>query len=146
MAPVRASAGTHRASVTYGRILVPLDGSVACEHCVGEACLLLRPRGVVDALVALEVPLGLPLETPLPDEEHLARETLARARAIGQSYGVRVRTRIVRTRAAGESIVSETVETGADAVLVPMQRGGRLDSVSEFVLRHAPCRVLVAAL
>jgi nucleotide-binding universal stress UspA family protein len=127
------------------RIFVPIEPGEDCERLVAEATLLAGAHDGVVAVAPLEVPLELPLDTPLPDEEAAVHAALARARATGLAHGVEVRTRIVRTRAAGQSILDEARAARADVIVVGMHRSQRLGRVEEFVMRHAPCRVLVAA-
>ena len=73
--------------------------------------------------------------------------------AIGESYGVRVIPRIVRARKAGRAIVDEAIRRGSEIIVMGGPRRVRLragrrqifgDTV-DFVLKHAPCRVMVAA-
>ena len=99
------------------------------------------------------MPLELPLDAYLPDEVAEANEQLDEARAIGESYGVSVTTRLVRARNAGRAIVDEAHRRGAEIIVmggprrVRLQTGKRAifgDTV-DFVLKHAPCRVMVAA-
>jgi nucleotide-binding universal stress UspA family protein len=127
-------------------LFVCLDPSDMPGHCVAKACLLARNGELVVAVVPLEVPLQLPLETPLPEAEQPAHEALERARAIALAYDVDLRARVVRTRSAGEAFVEEAERERADAIVVPMRRGARPGAATEYVLRHAACRVLVAAL
>jgi nucleotide-binding universal stress UspA family protein len=127
------------------RILVPIEPLDRDGRTVAEACLLAAPGGRVVVLAAIEVPLELPLDAPLPDDARRAHDALPRALAVALVYGVAVRTRLVRTRAAGEAVVDEAERTGASLIVVHMQRARRLDETAEFVLRHARCRVLVAA-
>ena len=56
-------------------------------------------------MTVIEVSLELPLDAELPDEEARAHRELREARAIGDSYGVPVRERLVRARSAGPAIV-----------------------------------------
>jgi nucleotide-binding universal stress UspA family protein len=98
------------------------------------------------------VPLDLPLDAVLAEDVEEANAQLDEARAIGDSYGVRVTGRIARTRNIGREIVDEAVRRGSEVIImagprrVRLQRGRRQifgDSV-DFVLRNAPCRVMVA--
>jgi nucleotide-binding universal stress UspA family protein len=117
------------------------------------ACrLAAERRASIVALTAIQVPLDLPLDTLLPDDLDEANAQLDEARAIGESYGVRVTGRIARTRNIGRAIVDEATRRGSEVIVmagprrVRLQRGRRQifgDSV-DFVLRHAPCRVMVA--
>ena len=88
----------------------------------------------------------------MPDDVQEANAQLDEARAIGESYGVRVTGRIARTRNIGRAIVDEATRRDSEVIVmagprrVRLQRGRRQifgDSV-DFVLRHAPCRVMVA--
>jgi APA family basic amino acid/polyamine antiporter len=109
------------------------------------------------------VPMALPLEARLPDGQlERAREALARAKAVGEEYeGVEVATATVRARRAGQAIVDEARRRGVEAIVLaaePPSRirgGGRLGGsgalddyvgdVTKYVLRKAPCRVILTA-
>jgi len=104
-------------------------------------------------VTVVEVPLELPLDAYLPDEIAAADRELDEARAIGESYGVRVIERIVRARNAGRAIVDEAARRNSEIIVMGGPRRVRLaagrraifgDTV-DFVLKHAPCRVMVAA-
>jgi len=86
------------------------------------------------------------------EEEAQARRLLEDARAIAGSYGVRVRGRVVRARRPGEAIVAEVEALQADLVVLraaTKQRpeGGAplFGKTVDYILKHASCRVLVAA-
>jgi APA family basic amino acid/polyamine antiporter len=95
------------------------------------------------------VPLELPLDARLPEEELQADEALDRARAIGELYGVDVRGRLVRARSAGRAIVDEAEHRFTEIIVMgaPRTSGRRgvFSDTVDFVLKHAPCRVMVAA-
>jgi nucleotide-binding universal stress UspA family protein len=99
------------------------------------------------------VPLELPLDAYLPEDVAEANRHLDEARAIGDLYGVDVITRIVRARNSGRAVVDEAVRRGAEIIVMGGPRRVRLaagrraifgDTV-DFVLKHAPVRVMVAA-
>jgi APA family basic amino acid/polyamine antiporter len=110
------------------------------------------------------VPLALSLEAPVPPDQIAAAERrLARARAIGEEYeGVRVSTKFVRGRDAGEAIVAEARAQGVEAIIMAVEeptqiKGGALfggkESLREMfvgettrhVVNKAPCRVILTA-
>ncbi len=65
------------------------------------ACrLAAERRASIVAVTVIEVPLELPLDAVLPDQVEEANRLLDEARAIGESYGVKVIGRIVRARHA----------------------------------------------
>ena len=154
-------AETVRAPVEYGlaaalefrSILVPIAPGYASDEAMDFACrLAAERRASIVAFTAIQVPLDMPLDAELPDDVHEANEQLDEARAIGESYGVRVVGRIARTRNIGRAIVDEAVRRESEIIVmagprrVELQRGRRqiFGDAVDFVLRHAPCRVMVA--
>jgi basic amino acid/polyamine antiporter, APA family len=139
--------------VAYRRIVVPLaldDDSDVSISLAAE--LAAEARASITAVVVIEVPAELPLAAHMKDEEAAAGTALERARAISAGYGVRLRARVIRSRARGEAIVTEADAVGADLIVVRAPRTGRLGGHAplfgktvDYVLRHASCRVLVAA-
>ena len=152
---------TLRAPVEFGpaavlefrSILVPIAPGYPSDEAMDFACrLAAERRASIVAFTAIQVPLDLPLDAELPEEVHEANEQLDEARAIGDSYGVRVIGRLARTRNIGRAIVDEAIRRQSEIIVMAGPRRVRLqtgrrqifgDSV-DFVLRHAPCRVMVA--
>jgi basic amino acid/polyamine antiporter, APA family len=152
---------TIRAPVEFGpaavlefrSILVPIAPGYASDEAMDFACrLAAERRASIVALTAIEVPLELALDAELPDDVREANAQLDEARAIGDSYGVTVIGRIARTRNIGRAIVDEAVRRSSEIIVmagprrVRLQRGRRqiFGDAVDFVLRHAPCRVMVA--
>jgi hypothetical protein len=99
-------------------------------------------------VTAIEVPLDRPLEEVDTQAERRANKLLDRARAIGELYGVRVVTRVERTRNAGAAFVQEAVSRQAEIIVLEASRrprGAIFERQVDFVLKHAPCRVMIAA-
>src|SRR5712691_4223279 len=153
-ATVRAPVVIMAAELEYRSILVPVAPGYPSDEAMDVACRLARERGSrIVAMTVIEVPLDLPLDADLPDQVREANEQLDEARAIGNSYGVNVVSRIVRARNSGRAIVDEAVRRGAEIIVMGGPRRVKLaagrraifgDTV-DFVLKHAPVRVLVAA-
>ena len=151
---VRAPIVISAAELEYSNILVPVAAGYPSDEAMDLACRLARERrSRIVAMTVVTVPLELPLDAYLPDEVNEANEQLDEARAIGESYGVPVSTRIVRGRVPGRAIVDEAIRRSAEIIVmggprrVRLQAGKRAifgDTV-DFVLKHAPCRVMVAA-
>jgi APA family basic amino acid/polyamine antiporter len=141
-------------ALEYANILVPVAAGYPSDEAMDVACRLARERrSRIIAMTVLEVPLDLPLDAYLPEQVAAANEQLDEARAIGESYGVNVVTRIVRARNAGRAVVDEATRRNSEIIVmggprrVRLQAGRRAifgDTV-DFVLKHAPCRVMVAA-
>jgi nucleotide-binding universal stress UspA family protein len=121
------------------------------EEMVATAVKLAQERGAkVEALHVIRVPLDRPLDEEVGDEDERAAASLAEAQLLGADYGVEVEGETVRARSIGEAIVKEAERSGADLIVVGSaprwRRQSRFFSPTvEYVLRKAPCEVLVVA-
>ena len=148
---VRATELRQRPAVAYRRVLVPLLANEESETAVALAAELADDYGSkITAVVVVEVPPALPLDAHMLEEEAEAKQALEEARAIAYARGVDVRTRILRARLAGEAIVGEAKRSEADVVVLRAPRSRRrrrlFGKTVDYVLKHAPCRVMVDAL
>jgi APA family basic amino acid/polyamine antiporter len=161
-----------RQEAEYGSILVPIRGLPLDDDIVQTAGRLAAEENedlgeggaVIEALWVFEVPLSMPLDARVPDEElKRARRALARAKAVGEEYeGVEVATAVVRARRAGEAIVHEARRRGVEAIVLAAEekariRGGTLlggkaglrdtfvGETTRYVVNKAPCRVILTA-
>jgi nucleotide-binding universal stress UspA family protein len=142
-----------RQTIAYRRILVPVIDREISEQAVELACRLAAERKTsVSAVSVIEVPAQLPLEAHMFDEEEELKPVLAEASAIAEVYGVGVQTRILRGRAAGEAIVEEAKRLRSEIIVLSAPRKLRASRRApvfgrtvDYVLKHAPCRVMVAA-
>jgi APA family basic amino acid/polyamine antiporter len=135
----------------FSSILVPMKLGAIGEEMVATAVKLAQDRGaLVEALYVIRVPLDRPLEAELDEQEEAAAASLAEARLLGADHGVDVRVETVRARSIGEAIIGEAERRGTDLIVVGSaprwRRQSRFFSPTvEFVLRKAPCEVLVVA-
>ncbi|HXG77640.1 MAG TPA: universal stress protein [Gaiellaceae bacterium] len=134
------------------RILVPMKLGDIGEEMVATAIALAKERGAeVDAITVVRVPRRYPLAGPLPpDVAARVDASLEEARALGEDHGVPVRTDVVRARSIGHAIVEEARSRGADLIVLGSSPRWRRQSrffspTVDFVLRHAPCEVVVVA-
>jgi len=140
-------------ALEYRRLLVPIVGGPPSDAAMDLACRLAAERGArIVALNVLEVPLDRSVGERLPDLESAANREIDEAVAIGDSYGVRVLGRLERARNPGPAIVAEATTRGAEIIVLGSPRhvlaGGEtavFGKTVDYVLKHAPCRVLVAA-
>ena len=140
-------------ALEYRRLLVPVVAGQPSDDALDVACSLAAERGArIVALNVLEVPLGRPLDDDLAELEDAANDELDEAIAIGDSYGVRVLDRLVRARSAGPAIVEEAERRGTEIIVIGTPRKALTGTqravfgrTVDYVLRHAPCRVMVAA-
>jgi nucleotide-binding universal stress UspA family protein len=142
----RALHALRRPGLSYRRIVVPLVADEESEAAMALAAELADEHGTsIFAVAAIELPPQLPLEAHMLEEEATAKRVLEEARSIAAARGVKVRTRVVRTREAGVAIVAAADEVAADLIVLHARRAPRLGRTVRHVLHHAPCRVLLAA-
>jgi APA family basic amino acid/polyamine antiporter len=136
-------------ALEYRTILVPIVVGDESREAVEVASRLATERaGRIVLLRVVVVPLELPLDADLSEQLDDAHDLLDEARAIAEPYGVRVVERVVRERKAGRAIVDEADRRGAEIVVLGAPRGAHraiFGHTVDYVLKHAPCRVMVAA-
>lgn len=162
----------HEPDVELESVLVPILGAGKLEDdIVSTACRLAESNPLegqnpprLELLYVIDLPLTVPLAGPIPRERIAAAErTLARALEIAAEYpGVEAGGSYVLARSIGKAIVDEARERSVEAIIVGGEpptriRGGavlggvrgakpaEVGPVTEYVLRHAPCRVLLTA-
>jgi nucleotide-binding universal stress UspA family protein len=102
------------------------------------------------ALHVVEVPLATPIEAEDEILDHPGKEILAAATRVAERFSKKLCPELLRARAAGEGIVGEAKDRGAELLIVghhgshPSALGDLLlGSTVQYVARHAPCRVIV---
>jgi APA family basic amino acid/polyamine antiporter len=160
--------------VAFRNILVPIFGTKLDDDIVATAGRLAAAEqeeaggelddARLDLVYVLEVPLTLPLDAELPPElEEGALRALERAREVAEEYeDVEVSVEVIRARDVGAGIVEAARRSGAEAIVVGGEppskiRGGatlggigaarpaEIGAATEYVLKKAPCRVLLTA-
>jgi len=135
----------------FSSILVPMKLGEIGEEMVATAVKLAQESGSeVEALYVIAVPMELPLDADLVEQEERAAASLAEAQLLGADHGVRVKGQTIRARSIGEAIVDEARDRGADLIVLGSSPRWRRQSrffspTVEHVLRKAPCEVLVVA-
>ena len=139
-------------SAVFERILVPMKLGDIGEEMVATAIALAKERGAaIEAITVVRVPRKFALEGELPaDVAARVDASLEEARALGSDYGVEVHGDVVRARSIGHAIVDEAERRHADLIVLGSSPRWRRQSrffspTVDFVLRHAPCEVLVVA-
>jgi APA family basic amino acid/polyamine antiporter len=157
--------------VEYGSILVPVFGGPLDDDIVGTAGRLAADEAaegeggtVIEAIFVLEIPMSLPIDARVPDEQiAVAKRALRRAKEVGEEYeGVEVAPATARARSVGAGIVEEARRRGVEAIVLAAEeptrmrggavlggRGGPRDryvgEMTRYVVEKAPCRVLLTA-
>jgi APA family basic amino acid/polyamine antiporter len=138
------------AALEYRSLFVPLLDGPASDEAMDVAARLAAERGgTLVAAAVIEVPLELPLDARLDGAEEDAHLRLDRARLIGESYGLRVIPRLLRARSPGRALVDELTRRNSEIVVIGaprrLHRRSVFDDAAQFVLEHAPTRVMVVA-
>jgi APA family basic amino acid/polyamine antiporter len=154
----------------YGEILVPVFGTKLDDDIVGTAGRLADVAGEpgtppkLEVIYVVDVPLTVPLDSP-PSKSRMevANRALERASEVGHEYEtVDVNISVVRARSVGAGIVQAARDRGVEVIVMGGEpptriRGGavlgglggarpaEIGPVTEYVLKKAPCRVLVTA-
>ena len=159
--------------VEFSNLLVPVFGTKLDDDIVATAGRLAAAEredaggegeSRLELVYVIEVPLTLPLDARLPPErEAQARRALDRAREVGEEYeDVEVSTEVIRARKTGAGIVEAARAAHSEAIIIGGEpptkiRGGgkfggigaakpaEIGAATEYVLKKAPCRVLLTA-
>jgi APA family basic amino acid/polyamine antiporter len=155
----------------YGNILVPVFGTKLDDDIVGTAGRLAdaadepgEERPQLDVIYIMELPLTVPLDAPPPrDRVEAAKAALKRAKEVGEEYeSVEVQTEMIPARSVGAGIVDEARRRKVEVIVMggeppSRMKGGavlggvggsrppEVGEVTEYVLKKAPCPVLVTA-
>jgi APA family basic amino acid/polyamine antiporter len=136
-------------ALEYRTILVPIVSGQASREAVEVAAQLAAERaGRIVLLRVIVAPLELPLDADLSAQLEEANHLLDEAASLVESYGVRSVERVVRARHAGRSITEEAERRNAEVIVLGAPRGQHrqiFGHTVDYVLKHAPCRVMVAA-
>ncbi len=139
------------AQAEFSRILVPMKLGEIGEEMIATAVKLAQEAGAsVEALHVIRVPLELPIDAEMADEEERAEASIAEAKLLGSDQGVNVDGKTVRARSIGQAIVQEAEESGADLIVLGSaprwRRQSRFFSPTvEYVLKKASGEVLIVA-
>lgn len=140
--------------IPHRAIVVPLEKLDAmAEEVAATACRLAAESDArVIGVSAMVIPVREPLDAPRPEREAEAAKVQAMARSLASDYGVEYTGIVERTRLAGRTVVDIATDEEAGLIVIGAPAKRRLAHSREeaffgktvdFVLRKAPCRVLV---
>ncbi len=131
----------------YRSAIVPIFGTDVDASALRAAAKLVGPDALVEAIYVLRVPNQLSLDAGLEREEQLGLSVLESAKVTGRKAGLKVHTRMIRTRSPGAAIVEEAERTEAEIIYLgtahapPSERA--LGPTASYLLAHRPCRVVI---
>jgi len=136
-------------AVQFRKILVPVSGTEADDEAIKLACeLAKKSKGKIWAVYVITVKRSLPLEAEITPEIQRAEEILDHVERVAEEQDYEVDTDLLQSREVGPTIVDEAVEREVDLILLGVTYKWRfgqfsLGSVVPYVLKNAPCRVIL---
>ncbi len=131
----------------YRSAVVPIFGTDVDASSLRAAAKLVGERAMVEAVYVLRVPNQLSLDAGLEEEEQRGLGVLESAKVTGRKAGLKVQTRLIRTRNPGAAIVDEAERVQAEIIYLgtahapPSERA--LGPTANYLLAHRPCRVVI---
>jgi APA family basic amino acid/polyamine antiporter len=136
-------------ALEYRSILVPIVSGREAHEAIDLAARLAAERSAtIVVLRVIVVPLDLRIDTEMAAEEAEADRLLDDARLAASAYGVRTIDRVAKARNAGRAIVEEAERRQSEILVLGsprLQHRAIFGKTVDFVLKNAPCRVMVAA-
>ena len=133
----------------FKKILVPVVGGGADDDAIRLACRLAKKdKGKIWAVYVVTVKRTLPLDADIESEIRNAEEILDHAETVAEEQDFEMETDLLQAREAGPTIVDEAVARGIDLILMGVEYKRHfgqfsLGSVVPYVLKNAPCRVIL---
>ena len=133
----------------FHNILVPVTGTEADEEAMKLACRLAKKnKAKIRAVYVITVKRTLPLDAEIEPEIQKAEGILDHIERVAEEQDYEVETDLLQAREAGLTIVDDAVEQEADLILMGVKYKRRfgqfsLGSTVLYVLRNAPCRVIL---
>jgi nucleotide-binding universal stress UspA family protein len=134
-------------------IIVPVTGSESDERLLKVVERIARRQNAnVTIIFVVEVMQSMPLDAELPVECERGERVLQAAKTEVsrnlENKASTVNTEMLQARSAGAAIVDEAIVREADAIVMSasiQRRFGKLTigETTEYVLRNAPCEVIV---
>ncbi len=132
-----------------GSIIVVFSPEINSRHMMALAVKLARgERSELLAIYVIEVPLTLPPDAEMPDEERAALDALGAAETIANSSNVTLHTEIEKVRSTKEAVLSIAKREKADLIILGSYlegkySGARLGGTVQDIAAEAKCDVLI---
>ncbi|MGB8520945.1 MAG: universal stress protein [Candidatus Tumulicola sp.] len=132
-----------------GSIIVVFSPEINSRHMMALAVKLARgERSELLAIYVIEVPLTLPPDAEMPDEERAALDALGAAETIANRSNVTLHTEIEKVRSTKEAVLSIAKREKADLIILGSYlegkySGARLGGTVQDIAAEAKCDVLI---
>jgi nucleotide-binding universal stress UspA family protein len=133
----------------FDKILVPVVGTGADEEAIRLGCKLARKnKAKMWVVYVITIKRSLPLDAEIGSDVRKAEDILDRMESIAEEEEYEVETDLLQARDAGPAIVDEAVEREVDLIMIGIAYKTRfgqfsLGSVVPYILKNAPCRVIL---
>ncbi len=137
-------------SVRPSSVLVQVTGARSDSHVVRLACELLESRrSTLHILYVIEVSRDTPLDAVVADDSSVGEQVLEAMERVAGQYNCTLEAHLVQARESGTAVVREAVEKNVEAIVVGTSVAEvygqySLEQHVPYVLRHAPCRVILS--
>lgn len=132
-----------------GSIIVVFSPEINSRHMMALAVKLAQgERSELLGVYVIEVPLTLPPDAEMPDEERAALDALGAAESIANSRNVTLHTEIRKVRSTKEAVLSIAKREKADLIILGSYlegkySGARLGGTVQDIAAEAKCDVLI---
>ena len=131
------------------KVLVLVNGSEADEEAIRLSCRLAKKvGGKIYVAYVIQVDRTLPLDAEVRSQIDRAEQVLDQAECIAEEQDCDVETDLLQAREIGPAVVDEAIERGVDLITIGISYEKEfgefsLGSTIPYVLKNAPCRVLI---
>ncbi len=133
----------------FKSVLVSVSGAKVDEETVKFACDLgKRNKAKVYVAYVIEIDRTLPVDAEIRGEIQRGESILDEAENVAKKAGWEVEADLLQARESGPALVNEAVECGADLIIIGTVYKTKFGEFSlgetiPYVLKHAPCRVIL---
>jgi nucleotide-binding universal stress UspA family protein len=133
----------------FQRILVPVAGTTADDEALRMACFLGRKnKAKIWVVFIIILKRSLPVDAEVDTEIKKGESILDHMETVAEQVDYPIETELLQSREAGPIIIDEAVDHNVDMIMMGIKYKRRLGqfslgSVVPYVLKNAPCRVML---
>jgi nucleotide-binding universal stress UspA family protein len=133
----------------FQRILVPVAGTAADDEALRMACFLARKnKAKIWVVYIIILKRSLPVDAEVDTEIKKGESILDHMETVAEQVDYPIETELLQSREAGPIIIDEAVDHNVDMIMMGIKYKRRLGqfslgSVVPYVLKNAPCRVML---